>query len=153
MFCKVESRTCRDHVTSCSLSLAFINEHGFLFPSPFVLSASTVSFSIFVLAMLLFELFYLIGNLSLFTHMPINTRGPRTRGARWSTCPRSGAEESDSGHGSGSSVLRSGSVRFFEPKGGNWQLQPVATVSQLTGTATEPVQPVPIGLVVSKRPV
>ena len=55
--------------------------------------------------------------------------------------------------GGPSSVLRSGSVWFFDPKGGNQQPQLVATVPQLTGTATELVQPVPIGLVVSKRPV
>jgi hypothetical protein len=51
------------------------------------------------------------------------------------------------------SVLRSGSVRFFDPKGGNRQPQPVATDPHLTGTATEPVQPVPVGPVASKRPV
>jgi hypothetical protein len=48
------------------------------------------------------------------------------------------------------SVFRSGSVQFFDPKGGNWQPQPVATDPHLTGTTTELVQPVPIGPVVSK---
>src|SRR5277367_354224 len=36
------------------------------------------------------------------------------------------------------SVLRSGSVRFFDPKRGNRQPQPVATDTQLRATTTEP---------------
>ena len=36
------------------------------------------------------------------------------------------------------SVLRSGSVRFFDPKMGNRQPQPVATITQVGGTATGP---------------
>jgi hypothetical protein len=59
----------------------------------------------------------------------------------------------ESGDDSGTSVLRSSSVRFFDSQKGNRGPQPVQTVAQTWRTATEPNRTGPIQFGCPKRPV